>query len=134
MAITATIALDQTPIGYNQKSHATVTVSNSGGSDVTVTSLHPLILATGAPTYETNINSRASGLPKGFGQQFTSPAGGSVQVPFDYLVFSPQVLEQGNLDQSVPLTYTVGCTVGTSDGSLVAPTPATVTITPIVAN
>lgn len=134
MAITASISLPQSTIGYNQLATALVTVSNSGGSDVTVTELKPQILATGAPTYQTNINSKASSLPKPPGQVFTSPAGSSVVVPFSFLCYSPQVAEQGNLDQSVPATYAVGCIVQTSDGSLVSPTAATVTITPITAN
>jgi hypothetical protein len=134
MALTATIALAQSPIGYNQQSSANVTISNSGASAVTVQELHPQILPTGAPNYEMNVNARFSALPKGFGQQFIAPASGSVVVPFNFLLFSPQVLEQGNLDQSVPQTYQVSCNIFTSDGSSFAPTPVTLTITPITAN
>lgn len=134
MALSATISLAQTPISFNQQSIALVTISNSGGSAVTVLTLQPQILATSAPSYQTNVNSRSSSLPKGFGQQFSVPASGSVTVPFNYLIFSPQVAENGNLDQSIETTYTVGCNIETSDGSLFAPTPSTVTITPISAN
>lgn len=134
MALSATLSLSQSPIGYNQKSSANVTVSNSGGSPVTVLSLQPQILASGAPSLETNINSSSSSLPQGFGMVFSVPAGGSVVIPFDYNVFSPQVVESGNLDQSVPTTYSIGCNIITSDGSSFAPSPQTVTITPISAN
>jgi hypothetical protein len=136
MALSATISLAQTPIGYNQQSSASVTVSNSGGSPVTITGFAPQILATGAPTYQTNIDSQAS-LPTLAGINalpLTVPASGSLVVAFAYNVFSPQVAEAGNLDQSVPTTYAVGCIVDTSDGSRFSPTPATVTITPISAN
>lgn len=134
MALSATLSLSQTPISFNQKSTANVTVSNSGGSAVSITSLKIIILATGAPTYETDINSKSSGLPKGFGQQFSVPAGGSVVIPFDYLIYSPQVVESGNLDQSVGTTYSIGCYLMGSDGSLFSPSPQTQTITPISAN
>lgn len=135
MALTATIALVETPIAYNQRSTANVTISNSGASPVTVLTLQPQILPTPSdPNYEMGINAQSSDLPKGFGQQFVAPAGGSVQVPFDYLLFSPQVAENGNLSQSVPVTYLIGCNIYTSDGSAFSPTPATQTITPIQAN
>lgn len=135
MAMSATIALAQTPIGYNQQSSANVTVSNSGGAAVTITSFKPQLLATGAPSYQTNIDSRASGPGiQGFAPPLTVPAGGSLVVPFTYVCFSPQVVENGNLSQSVPATYGVGCNIITSDGSSFAPTPATLTITPISAN
>lgn len=126
MALTATIALAQTPIAYNQKSSANVTVSNSGGADVTIVTLQP--------EFVPDRQFAASDLPKGFGQTFTVPASGSVVVPFDYVIFSPQVAENGNLSQSIPATYTVGCNIITSDGSSFSPTPATLTITPIQAN
>jgi hypothetical protein len=126
MALTATIALAQTPISFNQKSTANVTISNSGGSPVNVVSL--------APQVEPRRQTIVSLLPQGFAPQYVVPAGGSVVVPFDYICLTPQVAENGNLSQSVPTTYTVGCNIITSDGSSFAPTPATQTITPIQAN
>jgi hypothetical protein len=134
MAISASLALAETPIAYNQQSSANVTISNSGGSAVTVVDLQPQILASSAPSYQTNVNSSSSSLPKGFGQVFSVPASGSVVVPFSYCIFSPQVAENGNLDQSVPATYSIGCNIITSDGSSTAPSPQTLTITPISAN
>jgi hypothetical protein len=135
MAMSATIALVESTIAYNQRSSANVTISNSSASPVTILTLQPQILPdTSNPNYEIPINTQSSDLPKGFGQAFVAPATGSVVVPFDYLVFSPQVVSNGNLSQSVPVTYSVGCNIYSSDGSSFAPTPATVTITPITAN
>jgi len=135
MALTASISLSQSTIGYNQKSSANVTISNSGGSDVTLSHLSPQILASGSEQYTVNLNSRASGPGlTGFSPPITVPATGSVVVPFSYVVFSPQVAESGNLSQSVPATYSVGCNLITSDGSSFAPTAATLTISPILAN
>jgi hypothetical protein len=134
MALSATLSLNQTPIGYNQNSGCQVTISNSGGSPVTVETVQLQILASGAPQYDTNINSQYSSLPQGFGQVFTSPAGGSVIVPCSFVIFSPQVVENGNLDQSVPTTYSVIANCYTSDGSSFSSPSQTLTITPISAN
>jgi hypothetical protein len=131
MALSATISLAQTPISFNQQSSANVTISNSGGSAVSVVTLSPQILASSAPSYETNTSSRSSSLPKGFGQQFSVPASGSVVVPFNFVVFSPQVAMNSQESQSVGTTYSISCNIETSDGSAFAPaSPATLTITP----
>src|SRR5271166_3339654 len=136
MALSATISLAQNPIGYNQKSNAVVTISNSGGSPVNLTSMKPQILATGAPSYQTDIDSKHSGPGlSGFAPAQVVPAGGSLVTNFSYVIFSPQVVSNGNLSQSVPTTYSISANIITSDGSSFATSPAqTLTITPISAN
>lgn len=134
MAITATVSLAQTPIGYNQKSQALVTVSNSGGADVSLTRLQLKLLPTGSDNSQINMVSQTSSLPRGFGQVLVSPAGGSVVVPADLVVLAPQVVANGNLSQSIGATYSISADVYTSDGSVTSATPATLTITPISAN
>jgi hypothetical protein len=134
MAITATIALDQTPIGYNQKARALVTVNNSAGAPVNLVRLQLKVLPTGSDNSQINMISPHSALPRGFGQVLVAPATGSIVVPVDYLLQAPQVVASGNLSQSIGATYSVGADVYTSDGAVTTATPATVTITPITAN
>lgn len=130
MALSATISVPSSA-SFNQVVTANVTLSNSGGSPVTVTSLKTIIQPLNAPNYEINSDSKSSGLPKGFGQSFISPAGGSVQFPFSFVINSPQVAASSSALASPSTSYTVGCAISTSDGSVTSPTPASFTIIPL---
>ncbi len=131
MAITATLALSQSPISFNQVSTANVTVSNSGASAVTVTGLYTRVAPVGGSAYSTGAESQASGLPAGFAPAITVPAGGSTQFSVSYLVFSPQVATSSSALAAPSTSYTVGCDIYTSDGSVTSPTAQALTITPL---
>lgn len=125
MALSAAVVLSNPTIPYNRPSLAQVTISNSGGSPVTLKDLHPLVGA------GTGLNSGvALGAWGPAIQPLVIPASGSAIATFPVVPFSPQVAGPS----TEPLTYSIGCTLMTSDGSSFTATPATLTITPMVAN
>lgn len=134
MAMTATIALTPTSnVFVGQKIVATVVISNSGGSDVTVSSFEPYYFLTPNSTVFTQTEPIARG--KGilaYAQTKTVPASGTLNVNFPIVFNAPS----GDLSLSgasvVPsTTWSVGCTIVSSDGSVFKPTAATVTVNPV---
>lgn len=97
----------------NQPILAIVTVSNSGGSSVTVTNVKPSGFVTGGTV--PNRPPRALGLPNFLpGQNITVAASGSVQFQYNVIFFAPSATSFGDPAG----TYSIGCQVSTSDGSV----------------
>lgn len=125
MAITASIFMSPSTVPYNRPSHASVVMANTGGSDVTIQTLQPLVNTGGGENTGIGLGAWAPGI-----KPIVVPAGNSVITTFEVLPFSPQVAGPS----TQPTTYSVTCVVTTSDGSVTSPTPATLTVTPITAN
>jgi hypothetical protein len=121
MALSATIALSTASAPINQAVNGSITVSNSGGSAVTVLYCEPKAKMTGSASSELNTGLAVSqSVP--LGSPLSVPASGSVVIPVTYVFFAP----------SGSSTYDCFGTLQTSDGSVFNPSPAaTVTITPI---
>lgn len=117
MAMSATIALSSATAKINQVITATLTISNSGGSPVNVTSIQPVLKLTGAPSNDfPAANAGVASL--GPGENVTVPAGGTLVMPFGAVFFA----------SSGSTTYDVGAVCQSNDGSIFSPTAATVTI------
>lgn len=145
MAITAAIVLNPTTANTLQQVAAALTVSNSGGSAVIVTSVAPNENVAGASTQTSG--AILLGQPNtGPGMNVTVPAGGSLVLNFSVVPIAPNVgVYNTNPFPSsgvggvpiVPLqpesqpaqqTYDIGALVSTSDGSVVSATVAILTV------
>lgn len=146
MAITAAIVMSSSTVNTYQKSTATLTVTNSGGSAISVTGIAPWVSRTTAPTQV--------GVPVNVGQPFIGPgstlsvagSSGTLNFTWDVLPMAPQVANYttnpfpsagvgGNAITPLPpeamaqqLVYDVGATVYTADGSVTNATTATLTV------
>ncbi|GEM_PF-5355794 len=126
MAITATISLSATTISKQQKTTATLTVSNSGGSAINVTGIQPRAYLTGSSPPEPV--GAAIGVPAlGPGMNVSVPASGSLVFSFDYTFAAPSTGANGQGSG----TYSCDAVVYTADGSVTVPTAATVTVNPL---
>lgn len=125
MAITASIALSSASILAEQKTTATLTVSNSGGTAVAVTSIQPLLSPTGVT--QQSVSSAIGVPPVGGAYNVTVPASGTAKFSWDVVPHAPSS-GFGNAMPS-PFVYDVGAVVMTSDGALTSPTPTTLTVT-----
>lgn len=144
MAITASIAMSSATIKTLQKSTATITVSNSGGSTVYVTAVEPYATVTSATPTTTAVQ---LGRPNtGPGMTLSVAASGTLALPFDVVPMAPNV----NVYDSNPwpsagvggvaitplqpesnpaqIVYDIGAFVYTSDGSATKATTATLTV------
>lgn len=123
MAITAAITLADDSLQSGQRAQATLTVSNSGGSDVVVTDIQPTVSPkTAACALGT--------CPFGGPVPSTVPASGSVTFQFPLVGFSPQVAQPPQTPAEFVLT--VGATVYTNDGAITEASTAALTISPSV--
>lgn len=125
MAMTATISLLPTTVLINQPVNATITVSNSGGSAVTVTSIQLNSEFTGGSI---QANGVAFGVPNlGPAAATSVAASGSTVFPVSLVFFAPST---GPIGAGTG-TFSVGAVIQSSDGSVFSPTAATVTVNPI---
>lgn len=130
MAITAVVTVNPSTAYINQNVVATLTISNSGLSDVNVTGISPLAYFTGT----SNPDKVAGGCALGGTQSQQSganvvvPASGSLVQTFNVVFFAPSTRPVYSGGGG---TYDVGATVYTNDGSVTAATVATVTVNPL---
>lgn len=118
MAITATLTASPEGVMANQKFELTCTVSNSGASDVNVTSITPSITP-----YNSSVQSCAAavGLPAfAPGQSVDVAASGSRAFRFKGVIYAPTDEDTGLMFAH----YQAHVAVVTSDGSAVAETTA----------
>lgn len=121
MALSATISMSPSTVPYNAGSVAVVTISNSGGSPVTLLDLRL------SPGHTALVKSNQS-------QPITPlsiPAGGSAITTVKVVPVAPQVVPASSLQVT---SYSIGANLITSDGSSFAATPATLTVSPPLAN
>lgn len=120
MSLSATIALSQSSGSIHTPINAVVTVSNSGGSPINITTILPQIMATSdsEPEDAASYSTREAMITP---YNTSVPAGGSSIFNFATVFHKP----------STNTTYTVGCMICGADGSIIFPSAATVTITSI---
>ena len=116
MAMTATISASPTTALVNQPVALTVTVSNSGGSALNVTSLRGYALPTGG-SQPGRVSANFGKAPLGPGETVSVAASGSQTFLMYVVFFAPSVT-----------TFDVGCYCQASDGSQFEPTVCTVTV------
>lgn len=130
MAITGSIALSSSTVYCGQPTSATVTLTNSGTSPVTVRSASTMTTAHGVASQAVNVATGVIQLPPG-NPVVVPPNNGTVSLTWLVVPNSPQ-LGQGVIPET-PLTspyylqFDVGCSIQTSDGSLTTPTVAVLT-------
>lgn len=114
--MTATIALSSATCKINQQVMATLTISNSGGSAVSVTGIQPNVLFTGA--LSSDPAACALGAPAfSPGFSVSVPASGSLKFTFGVVPF----ISTGSG------TFSIGAICNSSDGSVFSPTATTLT-------
>jgi len=123
MSMSATIALSSTKVAVNQKLTATLTISNSGATNVSVTSVQPITNYTGGP--QEPVGCALGDVPTGPGYPQIVVASGTLAVPFDVVFFYQSTGVAGGGSG----TYDIGALIQTSDGSVFKPTAATATVT-----
>lgn len=130
MAITATIAVNPSTAYINQNIGVTLTISNSGGSNVNVLGVSPLAYFTGTTAADKNAAGVALGMPQigQYGANVVVPASGSLVLNWNVVFFAPSTRPVYSGGGG---TYDVGAIVYTSDGSVTSPTAATVTVNPL---
>ena len=119
MAISAAVTLSKSSASVNMPVVATVTITNSGGAAVTVTSIQPIVQTT---------NFANDGLPAAIGVIAQGPginlavpgSSGTLALGYSLVGFAPAPASG---------TYTVGALVYTSDGSVTSASTASLTVT-----
>lgn len=129
MAITAAITLGSATLTTGQKTAVTCTVSNSGGSAVTVTGIVPLCMPAGST--KRTVAVALGEPPLGPGMTVSVAASGSTPFTWDAVPFAP-TSGQG-LAMPAQQIYDMGATVYTSDGAITAATTTTLTVNDPVA-
>lgn len=129
MALSASIALSQagsaiSTVPRDQKFRATVTVSNSGGSAITLSEIRGRVKNT-AELFKDQMASAAIGECL-IDSNNPVPAGGSAIYVFDLAFHAPNPVD--NLTKASN-TYNVTCFVY-GNGEIVQPTAATINVTP----
>lgn len=126
MAVTAAMTLSAASCKAEQKVTATCTVSNSGAAALYVGYIQPSLTPHGGTVQSV---SSAVGVPAvGGAFAVTVAASGSTAFSFDVVPHAP-ASGYGNAEPA-SLVYDVGALIGMSDGSLVAASSTTLTVTP----
>lgn len=126
MSLSATLSLSASTLIINQPVTAFVTVSNSGGSVVNINSFTPLVTVTSGAIG--TIAACATGVVDlGPGATIGVPASGSLSFMFNVVFFAPST---GPIGAGTG-TYSISANIVGSDGEVVQPTAATITINPI---
>lgn len=121
MSLSATISLSANSVSINQVFDATLIISNSGSSAVNITNVTPIGYLTG----DASPGDAAVALgvvDLGPGAVIQVGASGTLAKTFSTCFFAP----------SGDTTYSVGANITASDGTTFSPTPATITVNPIV--
>lgn len=129
MALTASLSLNMTTATVNQQINGSLTISNSGGSPVSVSQLLPHARKTGSSLQDLNTGVAVTGPQLGPNYPNSVPAGGSLVFPLSYTFFSPSssLAGTGYADG----TFDCRCLCYGADGSVFSPTAAMVTVNPI---
>jgi hypothetical protein len=125
MAITASIALGDSSASPGQRVGVVLTVSNSGGSAVTVTAVTPMMSPSGST--KESVAGNSGTVPLGPGMTVSVAASGSTTFAYQVVAFAPQ--PGGLLANPASYVYDIGATVYTSDGAITDATSAELTVT-----
>ena len=124
MAISASITLDRSVTQRNQKVRALLTVSNSGGSPVTILNVVPFVqnAAFPSPQFQTNATGQVIA-------NVIIPAGGSNTLVWDTMLETANPTTNYDSPPSQN-NYNIGCLIYGDDGSITSPTVQTVSVQP----
>lgn len=123
MAMTATISCAPDPVQIGQKVTATITVSNSGSSSVTVQGIRLYANYTG-DSLAPHVSVAYGTANLSAGATTSVAASGSTIFPVDLTFFAPST----GLLSTGSGTYDVGAQINSSDGSVFHPTADTITV------
>lgn len=126
MALSATLStpLSTVPAGYQVQCH--ITISNSGGSAVTIKQIRPSIKSTPI-SFSEDKSSYAAAFPGAGGLQV--PAGGSQQFLMQVVFHGANNVGSYDVPNPRGTTYDMGCIIYAADGSITVPTPIAMTVT-----
>lgn len=127
-ALSSSIAISSSSITVGQVLNATLTVSNSSGTDINIMQILPKVNFTGNPVPMDGSSVAYGNIPLSQGFNNVVPAGGSAKFLFSYSIYAPSLKP----DDSGSGTYDVGCLILANDGEQLSPTPATVTVAPVL--
>jgi hypothetical protein len=124
MSLSASISLNGiSNAQVGQIVNAVITVSNSNVSATSVLYILPQIFQTGN-SLPVDRSTWSGGPVAGVGN-IPVPAGGSEIFVMPIVFQTPSLI----LDGAIQTTYTIGCLIAGSDGSVFSPTPVTISIT-----
>lgn len=127
MAVTASIALSSSSatVQTQAKTTATLTVSNGNSAAITVLGIQPVVQISGTLIRAVGAN---CGTPA-TGPSYQTPiaASGTGTYTFDVEMFAPE--SKGYTGNPASIAYDIGANVLSSDGSYIAATVATFTLT-----
>jgi hypothetical protein len=123
MALSATMSLNVSSAPVGQVVTPVITVSNSNASATSILYIIPQIYQTGN-TLPLDKSAFGAG-PVANPGAVPVPAGGSEAFIMPVAFYTPSII----LDGAIQTTYTIGCLIAGSDGSVFSPTPVTVSIT-----
>ena len=124
MALSATMSLNGISSAVvGQVVNAVITVSNSNANATSILYIIPQIFQTGN-SLPVDRSSYGGG-PVAQPGQIPVPAGGSEIFVMPIAFYTPSLI----LDGAIQTSYTVGCLIAGSDGSVFSPTPVTISIT-----
>lgn len=125
MATAASIALSASTVKPGALVTVTCTVSNAGGSAVTVTGIRPTVLVHGGTSQAVAASPGTAVIQAGVNDSV--PAGGTTAFRWQTTAFAP-VAATGGVPSSYG--YDVGATIRLSDGSTIYATTAQLTVSP----
>lgn len=149
MAITAAITMGSATSKALQKTAASLVITNTGASAVSVTNVVPYVTVSGLTPRQTDVN---LGLPPiGPGMPVSVPgSSGTLTMSFDVVPLEPHIPTYGTnpfpssgpgmpsgvtplppIAEPQSIVYAVGATVYTSDGSVTTATTGSLTVTPV---
>ena len=123
MALTATIALSPSTVKINQPVNAVVTVTSTEASAVTITSIKPYAIYTGA-TAPMPASVAYGSVNLGPNSNAVIAASGTATFPLSVVFFAPST----GLYSDIAGTYDVSATCQTSSGTIFSAAAATVTV------
>jgi hypothetical protein len=126
MAVTASIALSAVTCRAEQRVTATCTISNGNVGALFVSYIVPTMTPVGSTAQSVAV---AVGVaPTGGAYAVTVASGGTANISWDVLPHAPNSGFGGA--EPATIAYSVGATIGMSDGTLVIATAATLTVSP----
>jgi hypothetical protein len=119
MAMSAVVTLNPTTASPNEQVSASVEITNSGASDVTLTGGRPTASVSGTKNESVSVN--CGMLPITSGADLTVPASDTLTISFGVVCFKPEPTGESS-------DYDIGCILEFSDGSYIQATVDTLTI------
>lgn len=128
MSLSTTISLSSASARVGQLVMATMTVTNASASAINILSAQPTCRATGNAIPLDASSAVLGDVPLSQGFSNSVPGSGTLSLQFSFAVNSPST---GNSDTGSG-TYDIGCNMLAANGETPNPTPATITVHPVL--